>query len=456
MRRSDIDPEGLAWAQQLVYKFYQKYTKEYGSFIGTVNQDGNLKSDQFKEVIGTICGKFPMLCTEFLSEACSSITSEEFVYLEPDARSWCGCYMKSEQYEKYTNLDIPKECTPTCNSSKVIPLVDSNFVPKFCKDTVCIIDQLNIDITNSIYPGGFNFNQLCNSCGSVDQVESGVEGVIYDQITGNNAFIMSSVNSPKLTIDSSNNVVINGIIIKFQTTDNYYTSREFSIYDTSGKFLFNNGVLVLDENLNIVQLAGEDSGGKLETSVPTQVIVGSQTTNGSSFTPPSTNLTTITVIKGTASFNPNISSYTNIGNDTDIVKANTCTCIVPDAPMDVENSKISSFNLNEVCGASKCYDSNKKPIPCTSGSIEYNAINSVEDSLTDFKAEVIQNKNNFSLLIIGTIFLFFSLIFIRIFKDNLNSGTKYFTWTMILLIITFVVLSAIKIVDEDKDLSKYF
>ena len=181
----------MAWAQELVYKFYKKYTKDYGSFIGTINTDGIIKSDQFKEVIGSICGKFPFLCSEFLSEACSSVTSEEFVYLEADARSWCGCYMKSDQYEKYTNLDIPLECTPTCNSSKVIPLVDGNYVPKVCKDTVCVIDQLNLDITNSIYPGGFNFNQLCTSCGPVDQVESGVEGMIYDQITGNNAFIMS-------------------------------------------------------------------------------------------------------------------------------------------------------------------------------------------------------------------------------------------------------------------------
>ena len=112
--------------------------------------------------------------------------------------------------------------------------------------------------------------------------------------------------------------------------------------------------------------------------------------------------------------------------------------------------------MNEKCGVAKCHDENGNVIPCTNTSIEYSSINTLEDSLTDFKVTVVQSKNRFALFIIGIMFLMFSLIFTRFFEDDLKHGTFAAKFLLIGLIIIFVVLSAVKIVKEDDDLSKYF
>ena len=150
--KGSIHPAGLTWSKTLVGELYDKYVSEYGSFIGSINKSGYTKSDKIKEVFGTICGNFPLLCDDILRKACSGVTKEQFIYLEPDAQSWCGCYMNDDQYKKYNDLGIKTECTPTCNAEGTIPTVDINYVPKTCNDTVCLIDDINLNIVNSKNP----------------------------------------------------------------------------------------------------------------------------------------------------------------------------------------------------------------------------------------------------------------------------------------------------------------
>ena len=49
--------------------------------------------------------------------------------------------MQDKEYKKYNDLGLYQtECTPTCNIENAIPFVDTNYVPKICKDTLCVIE----------------------------------------------------------------------------------------------------------------------------------------------------------------------------------------------------------------------------------------------------------------------------------------------------------------------------
>ena len=466
---ADTNSAGKSWARELMHDLYDKYTKTYGSFVGAINQDGLQKSDQFKEIIGTVCGKYPFLCVDFLPDACNTVTSDQLAYLSPDVRSWCGCYMNEKEYKKYNDLSIPTECTPACNSPGTIPLIDGNQRPKICKDTICVIDDLNINITDSTYPGGFNFNQLCRSCGAVDNVESTNQELLYDKIGNSNIFtFLPTAGQEKTytTVNGTSDVInINGSNFQLVLSQDkkFYNLQVFSLY-------LNKQVQVITKsNIAIFSKTGTNSyklinaGGILSDKDPNSlkkkkgpitVYIGPEKIGkNTTFKPTDSIGITVGAIPNMDS---EISSFTNIGSSTDIVKASTCSCVMPDNSIDVENSKIASFNLNQKCGMATCHDGKGNVIPCGGGSIEYTAMNTVEDSLVDFKSTMVQNRNNFMLTIVGFVYLCFTVLFFRIIRDGLGKSADYFSWSLIILFIIFVVLSVIKIVDEDDDLSKYF
>ena len=172
---TNVNESGLVWSRNMLSKVFEKYKKESGggSFLTGINTDGINKDASFYNTLWNICNKVPLLCTNgvdqnpegILPSLCSEITTEDIIKT-PEALKWCGCHMPKKQYEDYVSrYGLPTECTPMCNQLGVIPLIDVNGERKFCQDNTCIIDDNNINLTNSEFTGGVNFTQMCPGCG---------------------------------------------------------------------------------------------------------------------------------------------------------------------------------------------------------------------------------------------------------------------------------------------------
>lgn len=74
-------------------------------------------------------------------------------------RKWCGCMLNATSYSTYYP-GISTACTPPCNSSDVIQFGQP------CLGTLCILDQLTIDLIGT-KSGGVSIIQVCQSCGQI-------------------------------------------------------------------------------------------------------------------------------------------------------------------------------------------------------------------------------------------------------------------------------------------------
>jgi hypothetical protein len=120
-------------------------------------------------------------CDDILDYYCRGFTRQD---LQGDTvlQMLCGCHMLSDRYQSPDDVPVPKnsrgycldipvttnvgnqyiygtvECDPLCNYSNVIP----NFTRSPCKQTQCIIDNVNIKQFNST--GDVNIGIACGSC----------------------------------------------------------------------------------------------------------------------------------------------------------------------------------------------------------------------------------------------------------------------------------------------------
>jgi hypothetical protein len=157
--------KGYQWAQNLFVEIFNKYLDEGGKPAGNESDVG--VDPDFNNMMWQICTANPGLCANTLKSYCSSTTTTSIVN-NIDKLRWCGCYMPIEQYFKYTSLyQVNPECTPTCNQAGNIPLPSTVGIGrKYCKQTLCIIDDVSISLARSrVGDGGINFSQICSSCG---------------------------------------------------------------------------------------------------------------------------------------------------------------------------------------------------------------------------------------------------------------------------------------------------
>ena len=158
-----IDPDGFKWAKEVFRGMFQKYLRDHGTPVATINSDGDVGS-AMHDVIWEICQASPGLCEDSLKGVCSGYTAED-VATNPGIAKWCGCYLPDSEYEKYVNLfQINKECTPLCARNGNIPLVDSSGSIKVCQENICLIDDITVKMIES--QGLLGFGNVCQSCGS--------------------------------------------------------------------------------------------------------------------------------------------------------------------------------------------------------------------------------------------------------------------------------------------------
>jgi len=180
--------DGFVWSQALFYKVFNKYLEEGGRPDGNESTPG--VDVNFNDTLYNICKSYPGMCASTLQSYCSQYTTQDLVY-NLDALKWCGCYMPTGEYSKYSDrYQVNPECTPTCNRNDTIPLPSNVGVgQKYCQQTLCIIDDVSIALVQSQVGSdgsGIQFNQLCSTCGGGSTSGSYTSSSSGDGSTTNN------------------------------------------------------------------------------------------------------------------------------------------------------------------------------------------------------------------------------------------------------------------------------
>lgn len=157
-----FDAEGYFWAQRLISAAFAQYEKQ-GFQIGALPGFPGYNTWQ-DFMYNNICCPFPGLCQDALQEICSNKTAQR-ISLNPAVAQWCGCHLPSGEYEDYSvKFNIPPECTPMCNRAGTIPIVGINGDPVNCRQNICLIDGVTVNLINAQVGGGIEFNQVCSNC----------------------------------------------------------------------------------------------------------------------------------------------------------------------------------------------------------------------------------------------------------------------------------------------------
>lgn len=200
---------GFFVAQELMRSVLEKYTSSYK--LG--------ENQAFNQQLYQTCCSYPGLCSVGLNQVCSSVNLTELK--NETLGRWCGCHMNSNYYDYYSEqYNIDKECTPMCTRYGTIREIDNTSnLAKECDSSVCIIDNVTLNMINSS-ASGIQFNQLCSGCtdsncscivsgASVDVTNSTIGGYVIPVTQGCgqlscNAPNSSSVGPSLITTDCSN------------------------------------------------------------------------------------------------------------------------------------------------------------------------------------------------------------------------------------------------------------
>ncbi len=135
-------------------------------------------SDPFMQTILKWAPTYGGLMSASLKQACAGVTKAQ---IDADATSGlpnagtlgkvCACYLPPSQY--YLPGVIPVECDSLCSlagGTGGVPVYEWSPsgglpIPKTCKQTTCVIDQVAINYSKTI-AGGVNFSQVCGDCAS--------------------------------------------------------------------------------------------------------------------------------------------------------------------------------------------------------------------------------------------------------------------------------------------------
>lgn len=154
---------GIASASDMMVQFNRLYNN-WGFTLGAPRASSSY--NPIEENIYSICSASPGSCSDMLTEYCTGISSQD-ITSNPNILRWCGCYMPDQEYARYVNqYQLNKECTPYCNRIGNIPLVtfDKTNVLK-CSTDNCLIDNVSLNLLNTVISDGINFSQLCGGCG---------------------------------------------------------------------------------------------------------------------------------------------------------------------------------------------------------------------------------------------------------------------------------------------------
>lgn len=132
----------------------------------TFAQQGSLVYDPAIEDVIDVCQTYPGGCDAVLDQVCGSFTRQD-LRDNPNLGKLCGCFMDDLVYDQYQGaFGVQKICDPACTLQSAIKPRDpgNQFQTLQCGQTICVIDDVKIDLLNNTTTGDITFAQSCQSC----------------------------------------------------------------------------------------------------------------------------------------------------------------------------------------------------------------------------------------------------------------------------------------------------
>lgn len=116
------------------------------------------------------------VCDPYLLESCKSITDLDTLKNDITLNQLCGCFLNQDKgsniYLKYYDASIPYNCTPVCNFPEVVrPGGGEGGGFRNCEESICVIDDITVNIINSKFGGKFTFAEVCPSSGGAGNTQ---------------------------------------------------------------------------------------------------------------------------------------------------------------------------------------------------------------------------------------------------------------------------------------------
>lgn len=173
--------DGVQWASSEMYTIFEKFYSFNGMKFIIETDELDPSYLQFQNYLQGVCLRNPAACSSGLESLCSQYTRDDLI-IYPGLIQMCGCNLPEEEYSKYENLyGLPKSCDPICARTDVVQATQITGDPQKCPGTICIIDDVNVNITDS-KTGNFNFNQTCGGCYGTTTCKCIVSGVSVDVV----------------------------------------------------------------------------------------------------------------------------------------------------------------------------------------------------------------------------------------------------------------------------------
>lgn len=164
----------------------------------TYKQQGSDIYDPAIDDVVKVCQTYVGSCDNLLSTVCRGFTRQELSG-NPNSAKLCGCFLSDEEFAKEGGVfGVSRECASTCIIQSAVKPRDPANPTSFlrCKQSICIIDDVTINILGKSNTGNISFNQACGSCGdsgscvcaisdvSITAVESTIKDTSFSQQCG--------------------------------------------------------------------------------------------------------------------------------------------------------------------------------------------------------------------------------------------------------------------------------
>ena len=156
----------LAFYQPVISAMVTRYLLTDNHPITSIQTSGS-SYDPFIETVVDVCRSNAGACDAVLTQKCASVTRDQLSD-NVNLANLCGCFMPDLQYASNSSFGITRECDPVCAIGSAVGQLDpttsdpAEFLK--CKQSICVIDDVEINILAHSVTGPISFSQACGSC----------------------------------------------------------------------------------------------------------------------------------------------------------------------------------------------------------------------------------------------------------------------------------------------------
>lgn len=103
------------------------------------------------------CSVYPGSCQVIQRNMCVNCDNQE-ISQSYELTRFCGCFSNTP-----VTQGLVPECQPLCSMGNSIKLVDKNANPLQCNETICVIDNISIQASNTSFNNS-SISQVCGNC----------------------------------------------------------------------------------------------------------------------------------------------------------------------------------------------------------------------------------------------------------------------------------------------------